>query len=75
MYWHAPLRLQSGVSRAIVGSYGERARFSPWNRRDVGGGPDGGEQAVSHLDAYIVRWFFGLRPETARFVGYDVEAL
>ena len=61
--------------RVLVSAATESERTLAAGRRGVGGGPDGGEQAVSHLDDYIVRWFFGLRPETERFVGYDVEAL
>ena len=65
----AYLRFQSRVSRASVGSYGERAHSGSWGRRGVGGGPDGGERAVSHVDAYIVPWFDGYGPEAVRFFG------
>ena len=47
------MAILSGVSRASVGSYGERAHSGSWGRRGVGGGSDGGERAVPHVDAYF----------------------
>ena len=69
------LQFHSGVSRASVGSNGERVHSGSWGGRGVGSGPDGGQRAVSHLDAYLVPWFDGYGPEAVRFVGQDVESL
>ena len=73
MHGDAILRFQWGVSRASAGSYGERANPGSWGRRGVGGGPDGGERVVFHVDAYLVPWIDGYGPEAVRFVGCDVE--
>ena len=64
-----PFAILVGSFASSDGSYGERAHSGTWGRRGVGGGPDGGERAVSHVDAYIVPWFDGYGPEAVRFFG------
>ena len=65
---HALSRLQSGVSRASVHSYGERARFGSGDRRGrVGGGSDGGKQAILRLlRLRCTPWFEGEGPAAVR---------
>ena len=55
--------------RVLVSAATESERTLAAGRRGVGGGPDGGERAVSHVDAYLVPWFDGYGPEAIYFVG------
>ena len=75
MLGDALVRFQPRISRAGVGSDGERANSGSWGRRGFGGGEDGGERAVPVVDAYFVPWFDGNGPEAVRFVGLDVEGV